>query len=119
MHLHTATGARLSQRQQHGEVSGSKRVRRPHGFGALRLGQPMPLGFYLIPKGCLIIAQRFNVGLRLIGTSVPKGRLTMVPPFSRPFGTRAGPGVRPNAEALGYYRMSLRDKTPVLEALDL
>ena len=30
----------LSQPQQHGEVSGSKLIRRPHGFGPLRLGQP-------------------------------------------------------------------------------
>ena len=44
VHLGAATGARLSQQlsqpQQHGEVSGSKLIRRPHGFGPLRLGQP-------------------------------------------------------------------------------
>ena len=40
VHLSTATGARQSQPQQHGEVSGSKLIRRRHGFGPLRLGQP-------------------------------------------------------------------------------
>ena len=39
VHLGTATGGRLSQPQKHGEVSGSKLIRRAHGFGPLLLGQ--------------------------------------------------------------------------------
>ncbi|PWU20172.1 MAG: hypothetical protein C5B50_04595 [Verrucomicrobia bacterium] len=38
-----------------------------------------------------------------------------LPNLSRPFGTRTIPGVPPNAEALGYSRMSLRDKSAALE----
>ncbi len=40
---------------------------------------------------------------------VPKGRLKRRPFFSRPFGTQHFIAAEPNAEALGYSQMSLRD----------
>ena len=49
--------------------------------------------------------QRWVRSFRL--TSVPKGRLTSCPSFSRPFGTTHASNESPNAEALGYSRMSL------------
>ena len=56
VHLGTAIGARLSQQlsqpQQRGEVSGSKLIRRPHGFWPLRLGQPRSGGSAKMRRRC-------------------------------------------------------------------
>ena len=73
----------------------------------------MPLGFASpippIPKGFLGIAQRFSVGKCPTIGLVPKGRLTLAPSFSRPFGTASFWSRPPNVETLGYSHMSLRD----------
>ena len=56
------------------------------------------------------IAQRFSVGWRVYHSLVPEGRLNPSEHSSAvPFGTTAW-AIDPNAEALGYCRMSLRDK---------
>lgn len=66
-----------------------------------------------VPEGRLTIAQRFSVGWRRSAGKVPQGRLTGPGDsrvFSRPFGTRSHRSGTPNAKALGYCRVSLRDK---------
>ena len=71
----------------------------------------MPLGFSIfIPEGCLIIAQRFNVGYRVLGCLSPEGTAEIAPiPSAVPFGTNPLRNAPPNVETLGYCRMSLRD----------
>ena len=57
----------------------------------------------------MIIAQRFSVGSsRARGTS-PEGTVEPGGILSRPFGTGPFARLQPNAKALGYYHMSLRD----------
>src|SRR5260221_8484946 len=66
------------------------------------------LGF--VPEGHLRIAQRFSVEKATPTIQVPKGRLKRLG-FSRPFGTYANSKRVPNVETLGYYQVSLRDKS--------
>ena len=47
-----ALSQQLSQPQQHREVSGSKLIRRPHGFWPLRLGQPRSGGSAMMRRRC-------------------------------------------------------------------
>src|SRR6476646_3478659 len=69
-----------------------------------------------IPKGWLIIAQPFKVGLAVRISKVPKGRLNrLAPEFSRDSSQPslrdfADFGVGPKVETLGYSHKSLRDK---------
>jgi len=57
----------------------------------------------------MTIAQRFSVGSsRARGTS-PEGTAEPGGTLSRPFGTGPFARLQPNAKALGYYHMSLRD----------
>src|SRR6266404_5499881 len=56
------------------------------------------------------IAQRFSVGWGTMGEQVPKGRPKCLARLGRPFGTYSVMVRGPNAEALGYSRMCLRDK---------
>ena len=67
--------------------------------------------FICIPKGCLRIAQRFNVGWGVQTCVSPEGTAKPgIDHLSRPFGTRCGWMVDPNVETFGYFRTSLRDK---------
>jgi hypothetical protein len=72
----------------------------------LRFG-PRVLCF--IPEGCLRIAQRFSVGSGCSRRPSPEGTAVRQHDFSRPFGTEFLPAAKPNAKALGYFRLSLRD----------
>src|SRR3989442_9381104 len=66
----------------------------------------------IIPKGCLIIAQRFQRWVRDCRClQSPEGTAETVRSVNRPFGTCAIWVAVPNAEALGYCQASLRDET--------
>jgi hypothetical protein len=58
----------------------------------------------------LRIAQRFSVGAGCSRRPSPEGTAERKHVFSRPFGTWFLLTAKPNAEALGYSRMSLRDQ---------
>jgi len=64
---------------------------------------------FFIPEGWLKIAQRFSVGSGPNERTSPGGTAEHAGYFSRPSGTYLLLMRGPNAEALGYSRMSLRD----------
>ena len=72
----------------------------------------------IVPKGLMRIAQRFNVGFRVAQTIRPGGTVVHCV-FSRPSGTWRFCLVKPNAQALGYCRMSLRDKNFTMSVIFL
>ena len=70
----------------------------------------------LVPEGQARIARRFNAGNAATAGRVPKGRLksrTPSAPSAVPSGLLPHDAWVPNAKALGYSPMSLRDKAPL------
>ena len=64
-----------------------------------------------VSEGHLTMAQRFSVGFNGKSSMRPEGTAECDScPSAAPFGTHTARAVEPNAEALGYSRMSLRGK---------
>src|SRR5258705_10407498 len=72
----------------------------------------MPLGFQRDPEGIFDNSPMFQRWVtRFRAPQVPKGRPNSSCWVSRPFGTNLPTALVPNVETLGYFRMSLRDRT--------
>ena len=75
-------------------------------------GRSMPLGFKSHPEGIFDNSPTFQRWVtKFRAAQVPKGRVNSSCCVNRPFGTNAPTALAPNVETLGYFRMSLRDRT--------
>jgi hypothetical protein len=71
---------------------------------------PMPRRFRVLhPEGMDENSPTFQRWGRHERSPRPEGTVETLPSISRPFGTQSSSKPDPNAEALGYYQMSLRD----------